>query len=276
MKNKNFYFIAGLQRSGGTLISAILNQNSDVWAAPTSPLLGIMQTMSGTFDTQTNKDFDRSLDLVNTLKGIPNNFYESRHETNILDKNHSWSTPDALNIVHKYIQEDMSKIKVICPVRNILEVLASFNTLIEKTPESVGNNNIDRGAARFTAPDLPIPDRRAEFLMMPNQDIQTHLFGMRQAANPNHRHIFHFVEYNDIVSNPEATMNGIYDFLEIDRFEHDFNNLKSQEKPDSSTGMYNLHTVRSVVERKSVDPTTIFSPEIIQRYSNMEFWRNLK
>lgn len=276
MTKKQFYFIAGLQRSGGTLISAILNQNPNVWAAPTSPLLGMMLTMGDVFESQPNKDFDRSLDLVNTLKGIPHNFYESRHETHILDKNHLWSRPDSVNIIHKYIQEDLSKIKIICPVRNIIEILASFNTLIEKTPESVGNNNIDIGTANNTAPDLPIPDRRAEFLMMPNQDIATHLYGMRQALNPQYRHIFHFVEYEDIVSKPEETINGIYDFLEIDRFKHDFNNLKSQEKPESSTGMYNLHTVRPVVEKRSVNPAEIFSPEIIRKYSNMEFWRDLK
>ena len=273
---KQFYFIAGLQRSGGTLISSILNQNPDVWAAPTSPLLGMMSTMTDVFESQPNKDFDRSLDLVNTLKGVPQNFYESRRETHILDKNHLWSRPDAVNIIHKYIQEDITKIKIICPVRDILEILASFHTIIEKTPKSVGNNNIDTGVENFTAPDLPIADRRADFLMIPNQDIGTHLFGLRQALDPANRHMFHFVEYEDTVSNPEETMNGIYDFLEIDRFKHDFSNLKSQEKPDSSTGMYNLHTVRPVVEKKSVNPEDIFSPGIIQKYSNMEFWRNLK
>jgi len=276
MTKKQFYFIAGLQRSGGTLISAIFNQNPNVWAAPTSPLLGMMNGITDFFESQPNKDFDRSLDLTSVLKGLPHNFYESRHEAHILDKNHLWSRPDSLDIIHKYIQEDMSKIKIICPVRNIIEILASFNTIIEKTPESVGNNNIDIGAANFTAPDLPNPDRRAHFLMMPNQDIATHLYGMRQAANPQYRHMFHFVEYEDTVSNPEKTINGIYDFLEIDRFKHDFNNIKSQEKPDSSTGMYNLHTVRPVVEKKSINPAEIFSPEVIQRYSNMEFWRNLK
>lgn len=275
-KNKKFYFIAGLQRSGGTLLSAILNQNPDVWAAPTSSLLPMMQNMVPTFDGQSNKDFDRSLDITNVLKGIPNNFYESRHETHILDKNHNWSNPMALNIVSKFIVEDIDKIKVICPVRDILEVLASFNTIIEKTPESVGNNNIDRGALNFTAPDMKPADRRAEFLMMPNQDVSTHLYGMRQALQPRFRHIFHFVEYNDIVNNPKETMDKIYDFLEIDKFEHTFDNLKSQEKPESATGMYNLHTVRPVVEKQSVDPKDVFSPEIIRKYSNLEFWRDLK
>lgn len=273
---KNIYFIAGLQRSGGTLISAILNQNPDIWAAPTSPLLPMLIELSPVFDGQSNQDFDRSLDLTNVLKGVPQNFYQSRHEKNILDKNHAWSTPDAVDIISKFIVEDINKIKIICPVRNILEILASFNTIIEKTPESVGNNNIDRGAINFTAPDLAIPDRRAEFLMMPNQDINTHLYGMRQALKPKLRHMFHFVEYNDIIEKTKETMDGIYDFLELEKFNHTFDNLQSQEKPNSSTGMYNLHTVRSKVEKKSINPEEIFSPEVIRKFSNLEFWRDIK
>lgn len=275
-ENKSFYFIAGLQRSGGTLVSAILNQNPNIWASPTSSLLPMMNAMSPVFEGQSNIDFDRSLDLVNVMKGIPRNFYESRHETYILDKNHNWSTPEALDLISKYIVEDIQKIKIVCPVRNILEILASFNTIIEKTPESVGNNNIDRGALNFTAPDLSMPDRRAEFLMMPNQDINTHLYGLRRALNPQFRHMFHFIEYNDIVSDPKKVMDELYDFLEIDKFDHTFDNLKSQEKPDSATGMYNLHTVRSKVERKSVSPQDVFSPEIIRKFSNLEFWRDIK
>lgn len=36
MTNKNIYFMAGLQRSGATVLSAILNQNPDIYASPSS------------------------------------------------------------------------------------------------------------------------------------------------------------------------------------------------------------------------------------------------
>jgi hypothetical protein len=35
---KQFFFMAGMQRSGATVLSAILNQNKDMWVTPASPL----------------------------------------------------------------------------------------------------------------------------------------------------------------------------------------------------------------------------------------------
>ena len=39
---KQFYFMAGLPRSGSTMLSAILNQNSKIYSGPSSPILGLM------------------------------------------------------------------------------------------------------------------------------------------------------------------------------------------------------------------------------------------
>ena len=36
--NKTYHFLAGLPRSGNTLLSAILNQNPDIYSTPLSPL----------------------------------------------------------------------------------------------------------------------------------------------------------------------------------------------------------------------------------------------
>ena len=37
-----YYFMAGLPRSGSTLLSALLNQNPDIHSEPSSPLCGMM------------------------------------------------------------------------------------------------------------------------------------------------------------------------------------------------------------------------------------------
>ena len=40
---KKYYFIAGLHRSGVTLLSSILNQNPRFYSGPLSPVLNIMK-----------------------------------------------------------------------------------------------------------------------------------------------------------------------------------------------------------------------------------------
>ena len=46
---KTFYFMAGLPRSGSTLLSSILNQNPRFYSGPSSPVLGAMYAVEETF-----------------------------------------------------------------------------------------------------------------------------------------------------------------------------------------------------------------------------------
>ena len=39
---KNYYFMAGLPRSGSTLLKSILEQNPNVYASPISPVMELM------------------------------------------------------------------------------------------------------------------------------------------------------------------------------------------------------------------------------------------
>ena len=60
-----------------------------------------------------------------------------------------------------------------------------------------------------------MPDRRADWLMRPKGDIDTHMWGMSFAKDPRFAHMFHFVEYDDIVLNPAETVEKVYQFLDI-------------------------------------------------------------
>lgn len=273
MENKKLFFMAGLQRSGGTVLSSILNQNPNLYSSPWSPLLDMLSQLEQSYKFNSNIDFDRSPAINTVLKNVHNNFYSDHNEKYIIDKHHRWSDPWAIELINKYITQD---IKIICPVRNIIEVLASFNTIIEKDSIKNRYNVIDDGVLRYTYPDKPMADRRADFMMMPDKDISSYLYGMGFAKQPEFRHMFHFIEYDNLVSNPTKVLNDLYNYLEIERFDHIFEDLKSEISPENSVGIYNLHTIHPNLEKKSVDPRSIFSEDTIRRYSGLEFWRDLK
>ena len=46
---KTFYFLAGLPRSGSTVLASILNQNPEVYVTPTSPMLDLLVKNQDTF-----------------------------------------------------------------------------------------------------------------------------------------------------------------------------------------------------------------------------------
>ena len=100
---------------------------------------------------------------------------------------------------------------------------------------------------------------------------------MKHALVPEYRHLFHFVDYDDFVNNPQEEINKIYEYLAIEKYNHEFENIKdiSGISEDSLTRIKHLHTIRPTVQKISRRPENVFLPETIRRYSGLEFWRNI-
>ena len=59
---------------------------------------------------------------------------------------------------------------------------------------------------------------------------------------------FFFIRYEDLCSNPESVMKGIYSFLEIDQFEHNFKDIPQiTVEDDTIHGIYGDHTIRNTL-----------------------------
>jgi sulfotransferase len=270
---KEFFFMAGMQRSGATILSAILNQNPDVWASPASPLFRMMTTQIQSHNELENIDYNRSEAIDNVIKNIPHIFYADKKAKYIIDKNLNWPNPVGAELIFKYITRN---IKFICPVRNVLDVITSFDTVINSTDSK--NNIMDEQVLKNTFADKPLADRRADFLMRHDKDIALSLEFMKHSTLPQFRHLFHFVDYDDFISDPEREINKIYDFLEIPKFNHKYENIvdTSGISRESLTGIKDLHTIRPTIQKVSRRPEDVLLPETIKRYSGLEFWRELR
>jgi hypothetical protein len=270
---KEFFFLAGMQRSGATILSQILNQNPDIWVSPASPLFKMMLNQTQSHSELENVDYDRSAAIDDTIATMPHAFYQDKSAKYIIDKNLNWPSPQGVEIIAKYITKN---IKFICPVRNVLDVLVSFDTIINASEDSK-NNQMDQQAIAQTFGNQPLADRRAEFLMRNDKDVSLSLNFMRHAAIPEFRHLFHFVEYDDFTNDPKKEIDKIYDFLEIKKYNHEFENVKdvSGISEDSVVGIKNLHKIRPTVQKVSRKPEDVFLPQTIARYSGLEFWREI-
>ena len=263
--------MAGMQRSGATIISQILNQNPDIWVSPASPLFKMMLTQAQSHNELENIDYNRSAAIDDVIATIPHAFYQDKSAKYIIDKNLNWPSPQGVELITKYITKN---VKFICPVRNVLDVLVSFDTIINAHPESK-NNQMDEQVLATTFPDKPLADRRADFLMQHDKDVALSLNFMKHALVPQYRHLFHFIDYDDFINNPQEEINKIYAFLEIENYNHEFENIKdvSGISENSLTGIKHLHTIRPTLEKISRRPEDVFLPETIRRYSGLEFWR---
>jgi len=263
---KTYHFMAGLPRSGSTVLSAILNQNPDVYSSPQTDLLGLLYELESSIPEY--ESYRAGLFLSgydNVIKQAPNNFYHSINKPVIIDKNRGWGTPYNWDNLRFYLNE---KGKVILTMRPILEVLASFvrvNKESEKTTGQLNHFNSNLWVSEYRDPTDAIVDN----LMRANSEIERAIFSASNLLK-NHRDQVYVVWYDDLVEYPENTLNGIYDFLGLDKYKHDFNNIIAADKHDdlSGYGLVGLHDVQKKLAKSKTKPEDYLSDYVIKKYGN--------
>jgi len=126
---EKFIALSGLPRTGSTLLSAILSQNPDIHAEGNSAVCQLMwdmqQSCNGSSQQQliANNKYDTIHDLI---ASIPNIYYKNITKPTIVDKCRSWTLPDNMNMLCKYIDETP---KVIVLERPLIDIVKSFVSL---------------------------------------------------------------------------------------------------------------------------------------------------
>lgn len=274
MNKKQYHFLAGLHRSGATLLSALLSQNPEVWATPASPLFTMIQAVGNFVESPENKDFPRSEAIKETADNLVINYYSDRKESVIIDKHLAWASPFGFYVANKFITKEP---KIICCVRPILEVLASFTVLCENNPSNTLDLNVKR---EWKGDPLTLEKNktsiRADYLMREDQAISLSLRGMKETSALNGGSIL-FIEYDDIVKSTEKEINRIVNFLDLPSFEYKYTNIKDCNSTNLLvTGIKDLHFVRSSIIKQSPEPSKVLNRYIMDKYVGMEFWRTEK
>ena len=163
--------------------------------------------------------------------------------------------------------------KIICPVRDIIEIFASNLVLIKKNKTK---SYIDR---MLEERDIDLSDEnRCEFIFDGTDGGLKHQFlALEQCMNKEKRECFHLIEYNDLVDNPQEVLYDLYDFLNIGRYQHNYDSIKYEVKSRDAVyyGMPGLHDVRESISKTSVNPEDIVPPSIIKKESNLFHPMNL-
>jgi sulfotransferase len=273
-QQKTYYFMAGLPRSGSTLLSSILNQNTRIHSGPSSPVTSIMLTLENAIaNDELFRAYPKPEQAGEIITNVIKHYYSDVDKPVIIDKNRSWVS--RMHYIPGYFNIEP---KVICPVRNIDEILASFIAMHKRNPFEA-NGRINFIDEMLVKTDTPLTDdNRCELLASTNGILGQSVAGIKQALMEGKQKQIHFVEYDDLINNPQETMRKLYDFLGEEYFEHDFTNISNQHKEDDASvyGFADMHNVREVLEKKSIDPREILSPAILERCAGSEFWRNLE
>ena len=258
--------MSGLPRSGSTLLTALLNQNPEIHASTNSPLLDTIHYTEEylLYQSEQYKATPNPQGAHKVLSSIPENYYFNTQQNIIIDKSRGWV--NQIQHIQDYITKEP---KIICPVRDIHDIISSFLYLIQKSKTT---SFIDEA---LIANDIEISnDNRADYLMSPQGIIGQSYYALSEAFRKGNNKYLLLVEYDDLVNNPQQELNRIYDFLELPRFTHSFENVKPKcDENDEVYCLENMHTVRDKVEKIHRDNTKFLSEYVINKYNHMEFWK---
>lgn len=261
---KQFVMLSGLPRSGSSVLTSMLNQHPEIYASTTSPVIDLIEVMNNNWHNIsaaiTNPDPQQ---YPNMIKGVCYGAYEHIDRNVIIDKNRLW--PRHGKLMHSVLGY---KPKIICTVRDIPEILASYILLINKNSDKitfVDKDLLDSG--------LQINNKnRCKILW--GKYINGPYISVRAGFNTPVIDLC-VVDYDNIVNNSQDTMNKICNFLNIDNFIVDLSNLQQmKENDDYHGGMSGLHDVRPIMKRTSPPPAEVIGHELTKLYTNMklDFW----
>lgn len=264
---KEFYFISGLPRSGSTLLCNILSQNPELFVSKaTSGCHDILFNIRNQWDNIIEHQAE-GIDY-NQLKRVLQSVLNNYHTTNsniIIDKGRGW-----LSLIEmiEFILD--TKCKIIVPVRNINEILASFEKLWRHT---TGKTQwVFEKEDYFRSQTVA---GRCEIWASANQPIGLAYNRVKDTVSRGLVDRLLFVEMDELTANPAQSLKRIYDFIGKNYFSHNFNQIEQVTKEDDVNvhRIENLHTIRHRVEPVPHQSIEILGLELSQKYSNLEIWR---
>ncbi|BCL93937.1 sulfotransferase family protein [Ralstonia pseudosolanacearum] len=255
-----FHFIAGLPRSGSTLLAALLRQNPRFHASMSSPLArmtsALLVEMTGEDGPLVPQDKRRRV-----VHGLFDAYYAQERAARevIFDTNRGWGTRLPLLV------ELFGDVKMICMVRDVARVMDSFEVLVRK-------NVFERSGLFLDERERATLYSRTDALLLPDRTIGYALASFKEAFYGEHARSLLVVEYDHLVQFPTQTLALIYRFLGEPLFEHSLDTLQYDEPGfDNGISTPGLHLVRPSVQ--TVTRRTVLSPDLHERLSQLSFWR---
>tara|TARA_B100000749_G_scaffold273631_1_gene256849 strand:+ start:1962 stop:2765 length:804 start_codon:yes stop_codon:yes gene_type:complete len=246
----NLHLLGGLPRSGITLLSAMLNKNTNIYVTTTSPFVEILWRNYGFWfdpdyidDTGTDKMQDVKVPFLRSIAG--SYFKELTTKPTIIDKRRQWQH---VNNIEMYTDIYGKPPKIICPVRDVVDIITSYKVLYTKNNlqwsyESLKGNRFENSYLELKNSYSKYPD------------------------------CFLLVNYSDIVNDPQAILDRICKFIGEPSFVYDAKSPIQAHEKEADYGINGLHTLRTTLSDSGDDAKEILTDDEYNTFSNWNFWK---
>lgn len=251
------FFQSSMPRSGSTLFQNLMGQNPDFYVTPTS---GVLELVFGARANYTNSPEFKAQDTELMAAGFKEfckqgmlGYYNAITDKKyVLDKSRGWG------VYRPFLNEFYPDPKIICLVRDLRSVVASYEKIYRKNPlkhDSIRDDSTGRGT---------IVHKRVDEWMDTTATIGRAVERIAETQRLGHDDKILYVKYEELCLNPELEMKRIYEYLGVDYFQHDFENIEQITVEDDEVyGLTSdLHTIRKALRLDQPDYKQVLGQDI--------------
>jgi sulfotransferase len=252
------HFIAGLPRSGSTLLAGILRQNPGFQAAVSGPLAdvfaGLIRNMSRFYDESV---FISDEQRRRILRSIFDAYYgKLANEKVIFDTGRAWCA------LLPALAELFPDARVLCCVRSTAWILDSIERHVQRNP--FGTQRMFNWESKGNVYS------RVEALTGKDGFVRKSLGNLRQAWFGEFANRLVAIRYESLTTNPEGTIARLYEVVGEPRFDHDFSSVEYDEPQyDLNLGLPGFHRVSGPIRVNARE--TILPPDLFKQHNEC-FW----
>lgn len=266
-KEKRFYFVAGLPRTGSTLLCNLLMQNPRFFATSTSGTPDIIRLLRNEWDQIPNfRALPEEVSYAyqkGAIRGVMQGLYEHVDRPVVFDKSREW--PSLIEVIERALDMPM---KIIATVRDPRDILASLELLHRKRLAYGITGQQRQNAQAFTS-----LNGRCEMWANGQGTMGSAYNVLRDAMGRGHASKILFIRFEDLTAHPQSTMASIYSFLGEELYEHDFDHVEQfTQEDDRVHGFTGLHDIRSQVKPVPSRWREVLGEQIAKQYDGYSFW----
>ena len=265
--NKEIFFQSSLPRAGSTLLQNIIGQNPDFYVTPTS---GMLELLYSSMKTYSNSDEFKAQDPIEMRSawlsyckyGMQGYFHGLTDKPYVVDKSRGWG------VHYDFLSTFIEKPRVICIVRDIRAIYASMEKNYRKNPE------LDKGIINWNNGQGTTIEKRVEYWSQ-TVPVQLAMNRLKEIIDRGIDKNMLFIRFEDLTENPVDALDKIYEFLEVPRHKHDFDNVEQITVEDDTVyGAYGDHVIKKTVKPVPMDYDKILTPLVANKVYNTYPWFN--
>jgi sulfotransferase len=267
MSVEKIFFQSSMPRSLSTMFQNIIGQNPDFHVTPTDGLLELVFAARGNYTTSPEFKAQDSAQMNKAFLGFCKGGIEG-YANELTDKKYLMNKSRGWGVYRGFLDSFYPNPKIICLVRNLKDVVASYEKIYRKNPQFADSIRDDLTGRGTTV------HKRVDEWMSATNTIGRAVERIFEMIRLGYDDKILFVKSEDLCLYPESEMTRVYQYLEVPYFKHDFDNIQQiTQEDDNVYGLGGgLHAIRPKLEMKPSDADKILGKDVCKWLSDNYAW----